>query len=73
MCDKYINMIYIKIASDVLQSIAYSNPQKQHRQKKMFWRQLNALQYHHHTQGQILQGNVHVPVYKIFLNKHLDV
>lgn len=38
----------------------------------MFGRQQNALQYHH-TRGQILQGNVHVPVYKIFLNKHLDV
>lgn len=51
----------------------YSSPQKQHRQKEMFWRQQNALQ-DHHTQKQTLQGiNVHVPVYKIFLNKHLDV
>lgn len=35
----------------------YSSPQKQHRQKEMFERQQNAMQYHH-TQGQILQGNV---------------
>lgn len=34
----------------------HCNPQKQHRQKKMFGRQQNALQYHY-TQRQTLQGN----------------